>query len=90
MAYYSQTNRQTERVNQKLEQYLRVFINHRQKQQLDWLETAKFIYNNKIHSAIQMLPFKANYGQNPRIEFEEKRKRKYKVVERFAKRIKKI
>jgi len=37
-----------------------------------------------------MLPFKANYGQNPRIEFEEKRKRKYKVVERFAKRIKKI
>jgi len=37
-----------------------------------------------------MLPFKANYGQNPRIEFEGKRKKKYKVVERFAKRIKKI
>ena len=30
MAYHSQLGRQIERVNQKLEQYLRVFINHRQ------------------------------------------------------------
>jgi len=31
-AYYPQTNRQTERINQELEQYLRVFIDHRQEQ----------------------------------------------------------
>jgi len=31
-AYYPQTNRQMERVNQELEQYLSVFINHRQEQ----------------------------------------------------------
>jgi len=30
-AFYSQTDRQTERVNQELEQYLRMFTNHRQK-----------------------------------------------------------
>jgi len=28
-AYYPQIDRQTERINQKLEQYLRVFIDHR-------------------------------------------------------------
>ena len=32
IAYYPQMNRQMERINQKLEQYLRVFIDHRQEQ----------------------------------------------------------
>jgi len=32
MAFHSQTNEQTERINQKLEQYLRIFIDHRQEQ----------------------------------------------------------
>jgi len=32
MAFYPQTNEQTERVNQELKQYLRMFINHRQEQ----------------------------------------------------------
>jgi len=30
MAYHSQTDRQTERTNQELEQYLRMYVNHRQ------------------------------------------------------------
>ena len=35
MSYHPQTDGQTERMNQELEQYLRFFINHRQK---DWPE----------------------------------------------------
>jgi len=34
-SYYPQTDGQTERMNQKLEQYLRFFIDHKQK---DWPE----------------------------------------------------
>ena len=48
IAYYTQIDGQTERINQELEQYLRVFINHRQEQWPDWLETTKFTYNIKI------------------------------------------
>ena len=79
-----------ERINQELEQYLRVFIDHRQEQWPDWLGTAEFAYNNKIHTATKILPFKANYGQDPRMGFEGRRKRKYEVVGKFVERIKKI
>ena len=61
-AYHPQTDGQMERINQELEQYLRVFIDHRQEQWLDWLGTAEFAYNNKIHVATKILLFKANYG----------------------------
>ena len=51
---------------------------------------AEFAYNNKIHMATKMLPFKANYGQDPRMEFERRRKRRYEAAERFVERMKKI
>ena len=35
MAYYLQTDRQIERINQDLEQYLRIFIDYRQEQWSD-------------------------------------------------------
>ena len=40
--FYSQIDRQTERINQELEQYLRMFIDYRQEQWLDWLGMAEF------------------------------------------------
>ena len=86
----SQEDGQTERINQELEQYLRVFINHRQEQWPDWLETAEFAYNNKVHTATKILPFKANYGQDPKMGFKGRRKGKYKAVEKFVERMRKI
>jgi len=79
-----------ERINQELEQYLRAFINHRQEQWPDWLEMVEFIYNNKIHTATKISPFKANYGQDPRMGFEGRREGKYKAAGKFVERIKKI
>jgi len=90
MAFHPQTDGQTERVNQKLEQYLRMFINHRQEQWPEWLGTAEFAYNNKAHSSTQTLPFKANYGQDPRMGFERKRKGKYQGTEKFIEKMKGI
>ena len=73
-----------------MEQYLRVFIDHRQKQWPDWLGTVEFVYNNKIYIATKILPFKANYGQDPRMEFEGRRKGKYEVAGKFVERMKRI
>jgi len=73
-AFHPQTDRQTERINQELEQYLRMFIDHRQEQWPEWLGTAEFIYNNKAHSSTRTLPFKANYGQDPRMGLKRGRK----------------
>jgi len=89
-AYHPQMDGQTKRINQELEQYLRVFIDHRQEQWPDWLGIAEFVYNNKIHMATKILPFKANYGQDLRMGFEGRRKGKYKAAGRFTERIKKI
>ena len=90
MAFYSQIDEQTERVNQELEQYLRMFINHRQEQQPNWLETEEFIYNNKAYSSTKTLHFKANYRQNPRMGFKVKKKGKYEGAEKFVMKIKEI
>jgi len=89
-AFHPQTDRQTERVNQELEQYLRMFIDHRQEQWPEWLGTAEFTYNNETHSSTKTLPFKANYGQDPRMGFEGKKKGKYAEVEKFIEKIKEI
>ena len=44
-AFYPQT---TEQMNQELEQYLRFFVEHRQKDWPEWLALAEFAVNNKV------------------------------------------
>jgi len=89
-AYHPQTDGQTERTNQELEQYLRVFIDHRQEQWPDWLGTVEFAYNNKIHAVTKNSLFKVNYGQDPRMRFEGRRKGKYEAAGKFIEKMKRI
>ena len=61
-AYHPKTDSQTERVNQILKQYLRIFVNY---QQDDWehlLPLTEFAYNNTQHLATRVTPFFANKG----------------------------
>ena len=65
-AFHPQSDGQTERVNQTIEQFIRTFGNY---QQTDWaplLPIAEFAYNNSYHSSIGMSPFYANLGYHPR------------------------
>ena len=89
-AFHPQTNSQTERMNQELEQYLRMFIDHRQEQWPKWLGTAEFAYNNKVHTGTKVSPFKANNGQDPRMEFKMRKKGKYEEAEKFIERIRNV
>ena len=89
-AFHLQTDGQTERMNQKLEQYLRMFIDHRQEQWPEWLGTAEFAYNNKAHSGTKVSSFEANNDRSPRMGFKLRKKRRFEGAERFAKRMEEV
>ena len=87
-AYHPQTDSQTERTNQELEQYLRMYVNHRQNNWSEWLATAEFAFNNKVYRATKMSPFKVNYGREPRMGFDIRKKGKNEKAEEFAREMK--
>ena len=89
-AFHSQTDGQTERMNQELEQYLRFFIEHRQKDWPEWLAVAEFAINNKAHTATKVLPFMANYGKEIRMGGDIRKKGKVKSATEFVERMKKV
>ena len=65
-AFHPQTDGQTERVNQSLEQYLRQYCNYEQDNCYDLLPLVEYAYNNSATTATQMSPFFGNYGFLPR------------------------
>jgi hypothetical protein len=64
-AYHPQTDGQTERLNQTLEQYLRFYVNYEQDNWVQLLSTAQMAYNATATSTTGVSPFYANYGFNP-------------------------
>ena len=73
-AYHLQTDSQTERTNQELEQYLRMYVNHRENNWSEWLAMAEFAFNNKVHTATKMSPFQVNYERELRMGFDIRKK----------------
>jgi len=87
-AYHPETDGQMERTNQELEQYLRMYINHRQNNWAKWLAMVEFAFNNKVHTATKTSPFQVNYGRELRMGFDIRKKGKNEKVEEFVKEMK--
>jgi hypothetical protein len=62
MAFHPQTNSQTERLNQHVEQYIQLYTNHRQDDWVEWLPIAEYMYNNQVQDSTKCSPFFINYG----------------------------
>jgi len=67
-----------------------MFINHQQEQWPEWLGTAEFAYNNKVHTGTKVSPLKANQEQDLRIGFEMRKRGKYEGTEKFVERMKSV
>jgi hypothetical protein len=64
-AHHPQTDGQTERINQDIELYLRIYCDHLQDDWKEWLAIAEFVHNDSVHSATHQTPFFLNTGQHP-------------------------
>jgi hypothetical protein len=67
-SFHPQTDGQTERQNQTMEQYLRAYVNYEQNDWVELLSLAEFAYNNSKHATTRETPFYALYGMHPRMQ----------------------
>ena len=65
-AFHPQTDGQTERQNQELETYLRIYMGYRQDDWVGLLPYAEYAYNSKEHSAHGQSPIRVAFGTNPK------------------------
>jgi len=69
-AFHPQTDGQTERQNQTMEQYLQAFSNYKEDNWVELVPLAEFTYNNSVHHSTRMTPFWANYHYHPPMRFK--------------------
>ena len=68
-AYHPQSDGQSERANQVLQQYLRCFISYHQDDWVSLLPLAEFTFNNTVNASTGFTPFFVNSGSHPRFEY---------------------
>ena len=71
--YHPEGDGQTERTNQTLEQYLRIFCNYQQDNWYTLLPLAEFAYNNTPSATTGISPFFANKGYHPNLTVHPER-----------------
>ena len=67
-AFHPQSNGQSERVNQAVEQYLRSFCDYQQSNWANLLDTAEISHNNAQSSSTKLSPYFVNSGYHPRFD----------------------
>ena len=65
-------------------------MDHRQKDLLEWLASAEFAVNNKVHMTTKVSPFMANYGRELRMGSDIRKREKVEKVTEFVERMKKV
>ena len=65
--YHPQTNGKTKRVNQVLEDMLRMHVMHHPKKWGEYLPLVEFSHNNGYQESLKMSPFEALYGRQCKI-----------------------
>jgi len=71
-AYHPQTDGQSERTNQWLEQYLQFWVNEQQDNWHAYLPLAEFAHNNWPNETMGESPFFVLYGFNPHTDWTDK------------------
>jgi Integrase zinc binding domain len=71
-AYHPQTDGQSKRTNQWVEQYIHIYGNNQQDNWADLLPLAQFIHNSWLNVSTKQTPFELLYGANPIIHLSGK------------------
>ena len=77
-------------MNQELKQYLQFIVDYRQKDWPEWLASAEFVVNNKVHMAMKVSSFMVNYRRELRMGGDIRKKGKIEKAMEFVERMKKV
>ena len=69
---------------------MRFFTEYRQRDWPEWLVTAEFVVNNKVHTATKVSSFIANYGRVLQRGADIRRKGKEEKVIEFMERMRRV
>jgi len=77
-------------IDGQMEQYLRFFMEYRQRDWPEWLVIAEFAVNNKVNLATRVSPFIANYRRELQMGADIKRKGKVEKTTEFVERMRRV